>query len=342
MEVKPYSPASQQSWDDFVCLSRSGSFFHTIAWKTVIEKCFGYAPWYFLAESEGDVKGVLPLFLVNKPFRGKVLISVPFGVYGGICADSSEAAQLLKRKGESLSQELGVDFLELRHVDMLELDLPVKDLYYTFSREIYDGEEKNMKAIPRKQRRMVRQGINHQLEAKIGGKEFLKEFYDIYSTSLRNLGTPAFPYRYFEILLDELGDKCKILTVWHQNQMAAGVMTFCYQDQLLPYYGGGLPEFLRYAVYDFMYWELMRFGWEHGYKVFDFGRSKEGTGAYDFKRHWGFEPKPLHYQYYLPGGGAIPNISPTNPKFQPFISAWKKLPLPVANVIGPQIIKYLP
>ena len=342
MDIKLYTPTWQSRWDDFVALSSAGTFFHTTAWKSVIEKVFAYTPWYFLAELDGEIKGILPLFLVKKPLRGQVLISIPFGVYGGICADSTEVAEQLRRKGESLSHELHVDFLELRHVDAGGLDLPIKELYFTFSREIYDGEEKNMMAIPRKQRRMIRQGINHELKSKIGGKEFLKDFFHIYSASLRNLGTPAFPYRYFEVLLDELGEQCKILTVWHQNQMAAAVMTFCYQDHLLPYYGGGLPQFLRYAVYDFMYWELMRYGWEHGYKVFDFGRSKQGTGAYDFKRHWGFEPKPLQYQYYLPNGGTMPNVSPTNPKIQPFISLWKKLPLSIANLIGPQVIKYLP
>lgn len=342
MEVKPYTPPMQERWDNFVSLSSIGTFFHTTIWKTVIEKVFGYTPWYFFTESDGEITGVLPLFLVNKPLRGRALISIPFGVYGGICANSSESVEQLRKKSEDLAHELSVDFLELRHVDAYNFDFPIKEMYFTFCREIYDGEEKNMTAIPRKQRRMIRQGMKYQLESKIGGREFLKDFYTIYTTSLRNLGTPAFPYRYFEVLLEELGERCKILSVWYQNQMTAAVMTFCYQDRLLPYYGGGLPQFLRYAVYDFMYWELMRYGWEHGYKVFDFGRSKQGTGAYDFKRHWGFEPKPLQYQYYLPHGGAIPNVSPTNPKFQLFISLWKKLPLPVANFIGPQVIKYLP
>ncbi|GJL54383.1 MAG: peptidoglycan bridge formation protein FemAB [Nitrospirales bacterium] len=342
MDIHSYVPVNQRRWDDFVAVAPAGTFFHTTLWKTVIEKVFKYKSLYYFAERDGRIEGVLPLFVVNKPLRGKVLISVPFGVYGGICAESVEVIEGLRERGESLARELNVDFLELRHMDAYGVDLPIKELYYSFSREIFDGEEKNMMAIPRKQRRMVRQGLNHQLESKIGGKEFLKEFYTIYTMSLRNLGTPAFPYHFFEVLLEELGEQCKILTVWHQNQIAAAVMTFCYKDQLLPYYGGGLPQFLRYAVYDFMYWELMRYGWEHGYKVFDFGRSKQGTGAFDFKRHWGFEPKPLQYQYYLPHGGDIPNVSPTNPKFQPFISLWKKLPLPVANFIGPHIIKYLP
>ena len=342
MVVVPYTTAKRKDWDEFVAVSTTGTFFHTINWKTVLERVFGYTSMYFLVEEQGAITGVLPLFLVRKPLGGKSLISLPFAVYGGICAESLEASQHLREKGKGLSRELGVNFLELRHVMANGDDLPIKELYYTFSREIFDGEEKNMNAIPRKQRRMIRQGIKHQLESRMGGKEFLKEFYTIYTTSLRNLGTPAFPYRFFEVLLDVLGEQCRILSVWYQNQMAGAVMTFCYKDQLLPYYGGGLPQFLPYAVYDFMYWELMRYGWEHGYKVFDFGRSKQGTGAYDFKRHWGFEPQPLQYQYYLPQGGDIPNLSPTNPKFQHLISCWKKLPLSVANLIGPHVIKYLP
>ncbi|MCA9471137.1 MAG: FemAB family PEP-CTERM system-associated protein [Nitrospirales bacterium] len=342
MVVAPYTAAHRQDWDEFVAVSATGSFFHTINWKTVLEKVFGYTSMYFLVEEQGVIQGVLPLFLVKNPLGRKTLISLPFAVYGGLCAESPSASQQLKEKGKSLACELGVDFLEFRHVVANGDELPIKELYFTFIREIFDGEEKNMNAIPRKQRRMIRQGIKHGLESKIGGKEFLREFYTIYTTSLRNLGTPAFPYRFFEILLDVLGEQCRILSVWRHNQMAAAVMTFCYKDQLLPYYGGGLPQFLPYAVYDFMYWELMRYGWEHGYKVFDFGRSKQGTGAYDFKRHWGFEPTPLRYQYYLPHGGDIPNFSPANPKFQPFISIWKRLPLSVANLIGPHVIKYLP
>ncbi|MCA9422750.1 MAG: GNAT family N-acetyltransferase, partial [Nitrospira sp.] len=184
--------------------------------------------------------------------------------------------------------------------------------------------------------------ISHGLQSKIGGAELLKDFYFVYSSSLRNLGTPAFPFRYFEHLFQELGEQCKILSVIYQDKVVASVLTFFYQDQVMPYYGGGLPEYQRYSIYDFMYWELMRFGWEHGYKVFDFGRSKQDTGPFHFKRHWGFEPQALPYQYFLPKGGTIPNVNPLNPKFQPLIALWKRLPLPIANQLGPFLIKYLP
>jgi FemAB-related protein (PEP-CTERM system-associated) len=143
-------------------------------------------------------------------------------------------------------------------------------------------------------------------------------------------------------LRQEFAEDCKVLSVWHEGKAVAAVLTFFFKDSVMPYYGGALRDTFSYAVNDFMYWELMRYGCEHGYRCFDFGRSKQGTGAYDFKRHWGFEPQPLCYQYYLYRAKAIPNANPTNPKFQPFIDLWKRLPLSCTKVIGPMILRSIP
>ncbi len=303
MEVRGLPTEEHKQWDDFVRVARQGSLFHTLGWKQVLEKTFSYKSNFLVAyDDDGNICGVLPLFVVPKPLTGQVMVSVPFGVYGGVVADNLEATQKLLSAGKELAEERNVDSLEFRQIEALDETLPTKDLYFTFIREIFDGEEKNMAAIPRKQRRMIRQGMSHGLESKLGGQEFLKDFYFVYSTSLRNLGTPAFPFHYFESLFQELGEQCKILTVSYEGKVVAAVLTFFYEDRVMPYYGGGLPEYQRYAIYDFMYWELMRYGWEHGYKVYDFGRSKQETGPFHFKRHWGFEPQALPYQYYLPKG----------------------------------------
>ena len=342
MEIRALPHEDDKQWDDYVLTTHQGSLFHMIAWKKVLEKTFAYRSVFLAAYDEGEICGILPLFVVPKPLKGHVMVSVPFGVYGGVVAERPEATQALLNAGKKIAIEKGSDSLEFRQIEKIDESLPTKDLYFTFVREIFDGEEKNMAAIPRKQRRMIRQGISHGLESKIGGQEFLKDFYFVYSSSLRNLGTPAFPFRYFEHLCQELGEQCKILTVSYEGKVVAAVLTFFYQDRVMPYYGGGLPEYQRYSIYDFMYWELMRYGWEHGYKVFDFGRSKQDTGPFHFKRHWGFEPQALPYQYFLPKGGSIPNVNPLIPKLQPFIALWKRLPLPLANRLGPFLIKYLP
>ncbi len=342
MNIRHVSNQEEKCWEEFVFRSPESSLFHSFGWKRVLEKTFAYGTDFFAAYEEDQILGVLPLYSVPKPLGGMSMVSVPFGVYGGLIAAGVDVKEELWKKAQALAQERKVDVLELRQVEKVNEVLPTKDLYYTFVREIFDGEEKNMSAIPRKQRRMIRQGIGHGLVSKIGGKEYLNDFYFIYSSSLRNLGTPAFPLRFFKHLLEEFQKQCRICIVQYGEKTVAAVMTFFDRDRVMPYYGGGLPDFQRYAIYDFMYWEVMRFGWEHGYKVFDFGRSKRDTGPFHFKRHWGFEPQALPYQYFLPRGGSIPNLNPSNPKLKPFISLWKKLPLGIANRLGPFLIKYLP
>jgi FemAB-related protein (PEP-CTERM system-associated) len=308
----------------------------------VIERSFEFRSYYMSAFTDNEMVGCLPLFFVNNLVTSRALLSVPFGVAGGLCAVTEEASLELFREAKMLADELSANYVEFRHSQPSLLPLAIKELYVTFERELSPDVDKNLEAIPRKQRRMVRQGEKHGLRSSIEGLEGLPGFYDIYAESVRNLGTPVFPYRYFQVMMEELAEEAKILTVWMQGRRVGAVLTFFYGNRVLPFYGGALRAFRSYAVNDFMYWELMRVATERGYRIFDFGRSKVGTGAYDFKRHWGFEPRPLPYQYYLREGVSMPNVSPTNVKLKPLIEVWKRLPLGVANLVGPRIIKYFP
>ena len=341
MKITHLQQDCQLEWDRYVKSIPHGTFFHLTGWKRVIEATFGFKAIYLYAHQENVLKGVLPLFFINNVVFGKSLISVPFGVYGGILGEDPQTEGILLEEAKTLAGNLKAGHLELRHDRNNELPLPVKELYVTFQREIFADLDKNLAAIPRKQRRMIRQASNHGLTFQ-ESSECLKEFYHIYAHSLRNLGTPVFPLSFFQAIQQEFGQHCKIFSVWYEGKMVAGVLTFFYNQTILPYYGGALRQYLSLAVNDFMYWELMRYGAENGYTLFDFGRSRIGTGSYNFKRHWGFEPKPLPYQYYLPSQGHLPNANPSNPKFKFLISAWKKLPLPIAKTLGPHLIKYLP
>ena len=334
--------SNEKRWDDFVIINSSSTFFHSLGWKRVIEQSFSYQAEYLYAEEDGQVQGILPLFEVKSLWGSRSLLSVPFGVYGGVCVHNVEAERVLLNAAKDLAMDRGVQNVEFRHERLCSESFPSKDLYFTFRRPLLGSVDENLKAIPRKQRRMIRQGEKHGLTAEFGGLEFLNEFYAIYTHSLKNLGTPAFPLSYFHNLLSEFGKACRILGVRKDGHMVAAVMTFFFKDQVLPYYGGAFGDSLKYAVYDFMYWELMRYAVEAGYKIFDFGRSKEGTGAFDFKRHWGFEPEPLPYQFYLPRGGAIPNVNPSNPKLKWAIEIWKKMPLQLTQMIGPFLVRYVP
>jgi FemAB-related protein (PEP-CTERM system-associated) len=231
--------------------------------------------------------------------------------------------------------------VELRHRAGQEVDLPTKSLYVTFARPVFPSEEENLNAIPRKQRRMTRQGTRHGLRSEIDLRH-LDAFWDVYAHSVHALGSPVFPRRLFHAIAREFGKECELLTVWKDDRMVSGVLSLYYEDQVLPYYGGALRTALPYAVNDFMYWELMCHVARLGVRTFDFGRSREGTGAYDFKRHWGFEPTPLPYQYILADGQAMPNLSPSNPKMRRAVRTWQRLPLPVTKVLGPVLTRFLP
>jgi FemAB-related protein (PEP-CTERM system-associated) len=209
----------------------------------------------------------------------------------------------------------------------------------TFRKELDSDHDKNMSAIPRKQRAMVRAGIKVGLTGVVDTN--IDRFYQAYSVSVRNLGTPVFPKHYFQLLKQVFADDCEILTIEHEGRLVASVMSFYFKDEVLPYHGGGTDLARDLKGNDFMYWEVMHRAVDKGCKVFDFGRSKEGTGSYRFKKHWGFEPEPLFYEIDLVKAQQIPEINPLNPKYQFFIAAWKRLPLPVSQLVGPWLAKDL-
>jgi FemAB-related protein (PEP-CTERM system-associated) len=328
-------------WDGFVRASGQGSPFHLTSWKCAIENTFGHRPFYLLARRGEAIEGVLPLFEVRGLLGGRALISVPYAVYGGICAASDEARQALLDAATTLGRTRGADYVELRNRRDQGLSLPTKSLYVTFSRSISADEETNARAIPGKQRRMTRQGLKHGLRTEIG-RDHLDAFYEVYARSLHNLGTPVFPRRLFRALLDAFEKECQILTVWRESRVVAGVLAFFYEDQVLPYYGGARREALAWGANDLMYWDLMCHAARAGYRSFDFGRSREGTGSYHFKRHWGFEPVPLPYQYVLLRRRELPNVSPANPSFHFAVKAWRRLPYELTKLIGPPVTRYLP
>jgi len=333
--------ANEKKWDESVLSHPRSTFFHLMGWQRVLEKTFPYECFSLIARKGDKVCGVLPLYRVKRLPFGSAMISTPMAVYGGACADDDKIQLALMERAKEIGQEMGVDYLEFRNQKPFG-DLATKELYVTFRKEIFKDEEKNMAAIRRFQRRSIRKGKKNNLEARIGREEFLEDFYDIYSHSVRNLGTPVYPRQLFCNLLEEFGENCKILGVFKQGKMVSAILTFFFKDQVLPYYGGAYKYAYQYSVYDFMYWSLMCYGAENGYKIFDAGRSEKGSGSYHFKRHWGFIPEPLAYQYILVKQKDLPNLSPSNPEFSLPIKIWKRLPFGFTRWLGPKIIKYFP
>ncbi|WP_126445804.1 FemAB family XrtA/PEP-CTERM system-associated protein [Sulfuricystis multivorans] len=327
-------------WEAFVAAHPAATFFHRAAWQDILHEVFGHQTHYLYAERDGAIVGILPLAQVKSRLFGNALVSLPFCVYGGIIAEDAETVEALEAEAEALARRLDVDHLEYRNLIPRHADWPRQELYVTFRKEILPEEEANLQAIPRKQRAMVRKGIKHGLRAEIDADS--RRFFALYADNVRRHGTPALPKHYFDRLLETFGPDCEILTVVDAaGTPVSSVLSFYFRDEVLPYYAGDDVRARELAANDFKYWELMRRACARGLKVFDYGRSKVGAGSYAFKKNWGFEPKPLSYEYRLYKRDSIPQNNPNNPKYRLMIATWRRLPLWLTTRLGPLIVRNL-
>jgi FemAB-related protein (PEP-CTERM system-associated) len=346
MRILKFNHDVQARWDAFVQQQDQGTFFHTTAWKHVIERTFGFKARYIAAEHEGQIAGVLPLFLVANPLMGKTLISTPFATYGGVCTANEEARSLLLQTSMEMAQEEHVDYLELRtHEAPAQSQnggtFHTKSLYVDFYCPLDADPDRQFKLLPKDTRYMVRKGQKGGLRA-VKGRHQLDAFYEVYAHSVRHLGTPVFSKRLFKNLLEEMGDQADIMIVWNGQSAVAGAMCLNFRGWVMPYYAGSTLEGRKCAANNFLFWQIMEDSARNGVRFFDFGRSKLGTGAYDFKSKWNMVERPLPYQYYLVERKEMPNFSPNNPRFHRAIEMWKHMPFPLTKLLGPALVKLFP
>jgi FemAB-related protein (PEP-CTERM system-associated) len=338
--LAPDDCATGERWDAFVARCPAATFFHRAGWQRIIANVFRHRTHYLYAERSDAIVGVLPLAQVKSLLFGNALVSLPFAVYGGVATLDEEAGAVLEAHAQQLARQLGVDHLELRNVAPRHADWPTQDLYVTFRKAILPDVDANLQAIPRKQRAMVRKGIKNELKSAIDPTA--ERFFALYADNVHRHGTPPYSRHYFEALLREFGPDAEVLTVTDAGgKPLSSVLSFYFRDEVLPYYAGDDVAARDLAANDFKYWELMRRACERGLKVFDYGRSKKDTGPYAFKKNWGFEPQPLHYEYCLYKRDAVPQNNPLNPKYRLMIAAWQRLPIGVANALGPHVVRCL-
>ena len=343
IHVSMLTHSQRERWDEFVHRCPQATFFHLSAWQDILDQVFDHRTFYLYAERAGEIVAVLPMAEVRSRVFGHALTSQPFCVYGGIAAAADageEALALLEAEADSLARQLGVQHLEYRNLQARHADWPRQELYVTFRKAILPEPEANMLAIPRKQRAMVRKGIKNELVSVID--DDVERFFALYADNVLRHGTPALSKKFFQRLKDTFGEACEVLTVTTpEGKPLSSVLSFYFRDEVLPYYAGDDLAARDLAANDFKYWELMRRACERGCKVFDYGRSKVGTGPYSFKKNWGFEPQALSYEYRLYKCDSIPQNNPMNPKYRAFIALWKRLPIGVANRLGPYIVRNL-
>lgn len=336
LHIRRAGPQDIETWDLYVNKHPGGTVFHLNAWKAVIESSFHHKSLYFIAEKHGSVCGIFPVFEIKSWLFGHYLVSIPFAEVGGCLADGPEIERALIEEASRVTDKKNALYLEIRNRNRVP-DLDTKTLYYNFSKEISVDHDENLRAIPRKSRAMVRNAIKKGLVAEFG-HHLLSKFYDILALNYHRLGTPVFSKKMFTNFLKYYPESSDILLVnTKDGKKAAAVLFFIHKNRILPYYAGSDFSLRHLGPNDFMYWELMKYGADSGISVFDYGRSKEGTGSFRFKKHWGFRPEPLSYQYYLSSADEVPNLSPANPKYERKIRMWQRMPHFFTRFAGPFI-----
>ncbi|MFM8559969.1 MAG: FemAB family XrtA/PEP-CTERM system-associated protein [bacterium] len=337
MELHTLTPdapvAAAERWDRFVAHCPEATFFHRAGWRDILVDSFGHAPHYLWAEEGGEIVGVLPLARMRSLLFGDARVSTPFCVYGGVAATTDAARAALEEAAVALGTRLGVDHVEFRNLRPRRDDWVRREGNATFRKAIEPSPEANLLAIPRRQRAEVRKGINRRLVATASND--LDLCWTLHARSVHRHGSPIVARRYFHDLARVFGRDCECFLVTHEGRVLASLLNLYDRDTVMPYYAGSSSEGRDGEVHPYLHWALMNHAAARGARVFDFGRSPVGSGGYHYKRNFGFTPEPLAYEYRLIRGKHAPDTDPRSPRYRLMVNTWKRLPLAVANLIGP-------
>ncbi|MYL96959.1 FemAB family PEP-CTERM system-associated protein [Novosphingobium sp. FGD1] len=327
----------------FVARHPEGTPFHRPAWFVPVARSTGNRAFALVQERAGEIVAFLPLNAIHSPVFGRLLASTGFAVGGGLLTIDGAEPPAMFLAAEEMARRLSCPSIELRGGALPQDNggwAHKTGAHASFARPLASDDEAQLASIPRKQRAEVRRSLGTDLTVDVGTSQADRDaHYAVFCESYRNLGTPVFPRALLEAVLDGFGADADILTVRHQGKPVASVISLYHAGAVMPYWGGGTWEARRLRANDRMYYELMLHARRRGARVFDFGRSKTSSGAYHFKRNWGFEPEPLTYATWTAPGAAMREADPTSSKLSLQIELWKRLPLGIANRIGPLIAR---
>ena len=341
-KVLQYLTGYEIAWSEYVESSPNATIAHQIDWKNVIEKGIGHKPRYLLAIEENSIRGILPLVVVKTWWQSRYIISLPWIDYGGICADDLDTEKMLLDEARRITESEKAQFMELRSVKASDHNLAIRQDKATFLLKLDSNPDKIWKNFNAKLRNQIRKSQKSGLSTEFGGIEKLRSFYKVFSYNMRDLGTPVWGFKFFKAILETFPSTAQLVLVIKDTKAIAGGLLLSFKDRLYIPSASAYRSSLKYCPNHALYWEVIRRGCEQGYKYFDFGRSTLNSPTYNFKKQWVPTPTPLVWQYYLNKAKEMPAISPDNPKYRIFINLWRKLPLPIANFLGPKVIKNFP
>lgn len=331
------------AWDAFVHSRHDSTNYHRYGWRKVVEKSFGHRTIYLAATNRNnEICGVLPYVHMKSRLFGNVLVSLPFFNYGGLLISEDSAADTLLDASLKMLSGKGVDHVELRHMRMYEGIEATKQHKVTMLLDLKDNEGEQWKGLDAKVRNQIRKAEKSGLKSVAGGMELLDGFYEVFCRNMRDLGTPVYSRSFFNNVLEEFPDTSLILSVTHGGRTVASALLTWYKDTLEVPWASSNRDFRQMCPNNLLYWEVIRFAIAQGTRIFDFGRSTPGEGTFNFKKQWGARPTQLYWQYLLREGEALPDVNPANPRYRLAIQAWQRLPLALANFLGPYIVRCIP
>jgi FemAB-related protein (PEP-CTERM system-associated) len=338
--VRTASEDDAGAWDAFVRASPGATGYHLWAWRRVFVRAFGHEPVYLLAYTDKQVVGILPLVSISSRLFGRTLTSLPFLNYGGVVAGADSVARQLVEAAGTIAEQRGCRHVELRHVGRRFEDLPCRQHKVTMLLPLEAGL---WDRLDRKVRNQVRKAQKSGLTAEHGGGELVADFYAVFARNMRDLGTPVYSRRLFEEVLAAFPDRARLHVVRLEGRPVAAGLTYQSSKTTteIPW-ASSIRDYNTLCPNHLLYWSVIEAAIEGGQGVFDFGRSTPGEGTYKFKEQWGAQPVPLHWEYRLVGGNQVPNVSPTNAKFHAAIELWKRLPMGIANALGPFVVRSIP
>jgi FemAB-related protein (PEP-CTERM system-associated) len=332
-----------EAWRAYVDRHPGGTLFHGLAWKRAVERAFGHRSRGLLAWRSGEVVGVFPLFEVNSLLAGRLLVSVPYATYGGILADDEPAAIALFEEARRIARQCRARSIEMRSIRAAVPGLKPRHSHVMFRKALPSRVEELPAIMPRKARAAARRAVERYGLEVTFDRLLLPTVWMLYSRSMRRLGSPNYPYQFFAELMAAMGQAGLVQVVRHQGRPVAGLVTFLHRDTVMPYFAGQDERVEIYGLNNFLYAESMRWGVEHGYRAYDFGRTRiDNRGCFDFKRLCGFEPEPLEYQVHVMPGRIEPDLSAGSPRWAAARRIWRSLPLPIARPLGAWLAKSIP
>jgi FemAB-related protein (PEP-CTERM system-associated) len=333
--------ASGGTWDVRVASRREATIYHRWAWKRIFEEAFGHRTRYLAASRGGEIVGGLPLVAFESPIFGRYAVSLPFVNYGGVVAGDPEVRQALVAAGLDWARRERLRYLELRHIEQLAPSWPARRHKVAMHLALPHDEEALWTALDRKVRNQIRKAEKSGLTIETGGPSLVADFYAVFARNMRDLGTPVYSQRFFDLVVRRLSDASRVFVIRLGHQPVAASITLTDRQVMEVPWASSLREVSDRAPNMLLYWAMLRAAIEDGCRRFDFGRSTPGGGTFRFKEQWGARPQPLVWEY-AGLAGAPPNLSPSNPKFRAAIALWRRMPVAVTTLLGPRVARHLP